>query len=79
MGQAGALAHDNSLRARHRYAVAEVKAILGRIWRWVLIGIGIGALFHGFVPEQWVTAHLGGDAWFTVPAAVLLGIPLYST
>lgn len=78
MGQTGAVERDNSLLGRHRYAVAEVKEILGRIWRWVLIGIGVGALFHGFVPEDWVTAHLGGDAWYTVPAAVLLGIPLYS-
>jgi len=78
MGQADAIERDNSLLARHRYAVAEVKEILGRIWKWVLIGIGIGALFHGFVPEGWVTAHLGGDAWYTVPAAVLLGVPLYS-
>jgi hypothetical protein len=78
MGQADALERDNSLLGRHRYAAAEVKEILGRIWKWVLIGIGIGALFHGFVPEGWVTAHLGGSAWYTVPAAVLLGIPLYS-
>jgi uncharacterized membrane protein YraQ (UPF0718 family) len=42
------------------------------------LGIGIGALFHGFVPESWVSEHLGGDAWYTVPAAVGLGIPLYS-
>ena len=66
------------LLARHRYAVAEVKEIVGRIWVWVLIGIGVGALFHGFVPADWVSEHLGGDAWYTVPGAVLLGIPLYS-
>ena len=78
MGQAAAIEHDDSLTARHRYAVAEVKEIVGRIWKWVLIGIGVGALFHGFVPESWVTEHLGGDAWYTVPGAVLLGIPLYS-
>jgi hypothetical protein len=78
MGQAGAVERDKSLLARHRYALSEVREIVGRIWKWVLIGIGIGAMFHGFVPEGWVTAHLGGDAWYTVPAAVLLGIPLYS-
>jgi uncharacterized membrane protein YraQ (UPF0718 family) len=78
MGQAAAVERDNSLLARHRYAVAEVKEIVGRIWKWVLIGIGVGALFHGFVPAGWVTEHLGGDAWYTVPGAVLLGIPLYS-
>jgi uncharacterized membrane protein YraQ (UPF0718 family) len=78
MGEVAAIERDNSLSARHRYAVAEVREIVGRIWKWVLIGIGVGALFHGFVPEGWVTEHLGGDAWYTVPGAVLLGIPLYS-
>lgn len=78
VGQANAVERDNSLAARHRYAVAEVREIVGRIWKWVLIGIGVGALFHGFVPASWVTEHLAGDAWYTVPGAVLLGIPLYS-
>jgi uncharacterized membrane protein YraQ (UPF0718 family) len=41
-------------------------------------GYGCRALFHGYVPASWVSEHLGGDAWYTVPAAVLLGIPLYS-
>jgi uncharacterized membrane protein YraQ (UPF0718 family) len=69
---------DRTLRGRHRYAVAEVKEIVRRIWKWVVAGIAVGALFHGYVPQQWVTDHLGGDAWYTVPAAVLLGVPLYS-
>jgi len=78
MGEAAMIEPDTSLWGRHRYALAEVKGIVGRIWRWVLIGIAVGALFHGFVPTGWVTAHLGGHAWYTVPAAVLIGIPLYS-
>jgi uncharacterized membrane protein YraQ (UPF0718 family) len=69
---------DTSFAGRHRYALAEVREIVGRIWKWVLTGIGVGALFHGFVPADWVSEHLGGDSWYTVPAAVLLGIPLYS-
>ena len=78
MGQADLPEPDRSFAGRHRYAVAEVREIVGRIWKWVLLGIGVGALFHGFVPEQWVSENLGGDAWYTVPAAVLMGIPLYS-
>lgn len=70
---------DNSLAGRHRYAWNEVREIIRRLWRWVLIGIGVGALFHGYVPEEWVVEHLGGtDNWLAVPGAVLLGIPLYS-
>ncbi|MCU7933802.1 MAG: permease [Candidatus Thiodiazotropha sp. (ex Dulcina madagascariensis)] len=78
MGQTLLPEQDRSLKGRHRYAIAEVKEIVGRIWKWVLIGIGIGALFHGFVPEKWVSEHLASGNWFDVPTAVVLGIPLYS-
>ncbi len=79
MGQAQLPEPDNSLAGRHRFALGEVKEIVGRIWLWVLIGIGVGALFHGYVPEQWVVDNLGGqDNWLAVPVAVLIGIPLYS-
>ena len=78
MGEIVLPAPDISFTGRHRYAVTEVQEIVGRIWKWVLIGIGVGALFHGFVPAGWVSEHLVGDSWYTVPAAVVLGIPLYS-
>ena len=78
MGETAALRPDTSLRGRHRFAVAEVKEILRRIWKWVFIGIGVGALFHGFVPTEWVVEHLGDGQWFAVPGAVLVGVPLYS-
>lgn len=63
---------------RHQFAVGEVKEILKRISKWIFIGVGVGALLHGFVPQEWVTAQLGDKSWWSVPAAVLLGIPLYS-
>lgn len=78
MGQVVLPQRDGSLRARHQFAMAEVREIVGRIWKWVLIGIGLGALFHGFVPESWVARNLSGGEWYNVPVAVLLGIPLYS-
>ena len=79
MGEAQLAAPDTSLAGRHRYAWGEVKEIIGRIWKWVIAGIALGALFHGFVPEAWVVEHLGDEEnWLAVPAAVLLGIPLYA-
>ena len=78
VGEANLPKPDSTFTGRHRYALAEVREIVGRIWMWVLIGIGVGALFHGFVPAGWVSENLGGDSWYTVPAAVVLGIPLYS-
>jgi uncharacterized membrane protein YraQ (UPF0718 family) len=79
MGEAPALERDDSLAGRHRYALGEVKEIVGRIWKWIFAGVAVGALFHGYVPEAWVVEHLGGkDNWLAVPGAVLLGVPLYS-
>ncbi|QEP42292.1 permease [Ectothiorhodospiraceae bacterium BW-2] len=79
MGQMQLPQPDRSLRGRHRYAVGEVNTLIGRLWKWIIAGIAIGALFHGYVPEEWVSEHLGGqDNWLAVPGAVLLGIPLYS-
>jgi uncharacterized membrane protein YraQ (UPF0718 family) len=63
---------------RHRFAQDETREIFGRVWKWVLIGVGLGAALHGFVPDGWIEAHLGDGQWWSVPAAVGLGIPLYS-
>ena len=79
MGEAQMAKPDASLAGRHRYAIGEVKEIVGRIWKWVFAGVALGALFHGYVPEAWVVEYLGGkDNWFAVPGAVILGVPLYS-
>ncbi|MCT7944377.1 permease [Shewanella septentrionalis] len=67
-----------SLSERHEFAKAEAVEIFGRVWKWVIIGVGLGAALHGFVPEGWVETHLGQGQWWSVPAAVLVGIPLYS-
>ena len=68
-----------TLQERHQFAVGEVKEIVGRIWKWVIIGVALGAAFHGYVPQEWVAEHLAGEGhWWTVPVAVVLGVPLYS-
>ncbi|CAA0109557.1 Putative two-component membrane permease complex subunit SMU_747c [BD1-7 clade bacterium] len=67
-----------SWRERHAFAGEELKEIFGRVWKWVILGVGLGAALHGFVPDGWLEAHLGNGQWWSVPAAVLLGIPLYS-
>lgn len=67
-----------TLNDRHKFAITESMQIFARVWIWVIIGVGIGAALHGFVPEGWINANLGEGQWWSVPAAVLLGIPLYS-
>ncbi len=63
---------------RHQYAVNEFKSVFSKIWLWVIIGVGAGAALHGFVPEAVITDNLGDGQWWSVPSAVLLGIPLYA-
>ncbi|MDG3086871.1 permease [Vibrio hannami] len=67
-----------TLKERHEFAKDETTEIFGRVWKWVFIGVGLGAALHGFVPDGWIEAHLGDRQWWSVPAAVFLGIPLYS-
>lgn len=69
---------EQSWRERHEFAKNEVKEIVGRIWKYVLIGIAVGAVFHGFVPASWVEKNLGAGSWWSVPVASIIGIPLYS-
>ncbi|NNM53300.1 MAG: permease [Spirochaetales bacterium] len=63
---------------RWSYAVNYVLEILGKVWLWVLIGVGIGAWIHGYVPTDFLAQWASKDKWYAVPLAVLIGIPLYS-
>ncbi len=63
---------------RHSFAKEETLDILHRVWKWVFIGVGLGAALHGYVPDGWLENNLGSGQWWTVPAAVVMGIPLYS-
>ncbi len=67
-----------SIIERHKFAKAELLDILGRVWIWVFVGVGLGAGLHGFIPESWFEDNLGSGQWWSVPLAVLAGIPLYS-
>jgi len=59
-------------------AVDSTREIVGKVWMFVIVGIGIGAFIHGFVPQDALTGIMGKGAWWSVPVSVLLGIPLYS-
>jgi len=78
MGEAASPQEDNRLRARHAYAWNEVRQIVGRIWKYVLLGVGIGAVIHGFVPADFVARVAGDGSVFSVIVAVLAGVPMYS-
>ena len=59
-------------------AWGSVKEIVGKVWLYVVVGIAIGAVIHGYVPENALAGILSNGAWWSVPMAVLIGIPLYS-
>jgi len=63
---------------RYRMGLGAVREIVGKVWLWVLLGIAIGALIHGYVPEALMARIMGADAWWSVPAAVGIGIPMYT-
>ena len=67
-----------SVYQRHSFAYGEMTTIFKRVWKWVIVGVGVGAALHGLVPANWFAENLGAGQWWTVPAAVIVGIPLYS-
>ena len=59
-------------------AWAAVRDIIGKVWLYVVVGIAVGAGIHGYVPTDALADLMGKSAWWSVPAAVLVGVPLYS-
>ncbi len=60
------------------YAINTVKEIVGKVWIYIAAGIAVGAAVHGYVPENFMASFMGNSAWWSVPLAVLIGVPLYS-
>jgi uncharacterized membrane protein YraQ (UPF0718 family) len=67
-----------TLRSRVDFALAEVKSIVGKVGLYVLIGVWLGAVIHGYVPADWFLENVGAENFWSVPLAVLMGIPLYA-
>jgi hypothetical protein len=64
--------------ARLRLGRDAVRDIVGKVWPYVLAGIAVGAAIHGWVPQHFMASIMGKGAWWSVPLAVLIGIPMYS-
>jgi uncharacterized membrane protein YraQ (UPF0718 family) len=67
-----------SLRQRVRFGADEARDVISKLWLWVLAGVAIGALIHGFVPEESIDSLVSGSGVLAVPLAVLVGIPIYA-
>jgi uncharacterized membrane protein YraQ (UPF0718 family) len=66
------------LQTRIRRSLESVREIVAKVWPYVVVGIAVGAAIHGYMPAAALAGIMGKQAWWSVPAAVLLGIPLYS-
>jgi uncharacterized membrane protein YraQ (UPF0718 family) len=78
VGETTAVTYKPTWDDRIRDAGRSTKEIVGKVWPYVILGIAIGAGIHGFIPESYLADIMGRSSWWAVPAAVLLGIPLYS-
>jgi uncharacterized membrane protein YraQ (UPF0718 family) len=67
-----------SLGERIRAGFTAVREIVGKVWPYILAGIAIGAGIHGYVPADFMASFMGKDAWWAVPLAVLIGVPMYT-
>jgi hypothetical protein len=67
-----------SRRERFGFARDQVFEIVGRVWLYVLIGVGIGAAIHNWIPEQFIAGLLGREHWWSVLVATLVGVPVYA-
>jgi uncharacterized membrane protein YraQ (UPF0718 family) len=63
---------------RFEYGWEAVRDIVGRVWLYVVLGIAVGAGIHGYVPEGMLASVMGKGAWWSVPVAVVMGVPMYS-
>jgi len=63
---------------RMREGLGHVREIVGRVWVYIVLGVGLGAGIHGYVPENFMASLMGNSVWWSVPAAVLIGVPMYS-
>ena len=78
--EGGAIPEEQGMpwEKRLRLGLDAVRDIVGKVWPYLLAGIAVGAGIHGYVPENFMASVMGSGAWWSVPLAVLLGIPLYS-
>ena len=67
-----------SLGERMDGGFSAVREIVGKVWPYILGGIALGALIHGYVPQDFMASFMGKDVWWSVPLAVIIGVPMYT-
>lgn len=65
-------------KQRSDFAIDQVKTIIKKVWIYLIIGLTIGGIFHGYLPEEWISNNLTKDNIFAVPLAIILAVPIYA-
>jgi len=67
------------IKQRIAFGINEAKCIIEKLWAWVLLGVGLGALIHNYIPQEAVQNIVAKTGFFSVPLATLIGIPMYGS
>jgi uncharacterized protein len=68
-----------SFQDRLEEGLESARSVVAKVWPYALLGIGVGAFIHGYVPEQFLASLMGKGSWWTVPLAVVIGVPIYAS
>ena len=68
-----------NIKERMLFGINEAGSMIGKLWVWILLGVGVGALIHNYIPEETIQSIIGKTGPFSVPLATLLGVPMYGS
>jgi len=77
-GNAEAQEEKLTFEQRVKLGFNAVREIVGKVWIYIVIGVGVGAAVHGYVPQSFMVELMGKSTWYSVPLSILIGVPLYS-
>ena len=77
-GESESIDEKLTFEQRVNLGFTAVKEIVGKVWIYIVLGVGVGAAVHGYVPESFMVSLMGKSAWYSVPLSILIGVPLYS-
>ena len=77
-GEAAAVDENMTFNDRLLFGLDAVREIVGKVWMYVIAGIGVGALIHGYIPDGFLAGIMGDSSWWSVPLSILIGVPMYT-
>ncbi|MBU2637834.1 MAG: permease [Nanoarchaeota archaeon] len=69
----------STMQERFNFSINESYAMVAKLWIWLIVGVGIGAIIHNYVPQELIQSAISRTGIFTIPVVVLLGVPMYGS